>query len=516
MATPREKLAESLVVLRNQQKKTQSVAIKTSEINRVHRERLEKNGFIKNVTKGWYVISNPNEATGDSTSWYTSFWQFCSRYLNDKYGEDYSVSPEQSLLLHAGSTSIPEQLIIYAYKAPNKCISLLHTTSILELKTSTVQSREVVIKLGIRFLTLPASLIYSSPTIYEKNSLEARVALAQISDASDVLTILLKGGHSVIAGRLVGAFRNNSQYQIADNILKTMRSLDFDVREKDPFTSNPKTELFLRERSPYNNRIRLMWKNYRETVIRKFPATQGISQDVDMYLKNVDEIYVADAYHSLSIENYVVTVELIEKVRSGDWDLMNNEKDRAHRNAMAARGYWQASILVKESIKKVLTGVNCAIVARDDHRNWYRELFAPSVTAGILSASDLAGYRTNQVYITNSRHVPLNKEAVRDAMPILFELLENEVHPGVRAVLGHFIFVFIHPYSDGNGRMGRFLMNLMLASGGYPWTIIPVEERDSYMRALEIASVECDIKPFTELIVRLVDSSIKGNPLIKW
>jgi len=30
---------------------------------------------------------------------------------------------------------------------------------------------------------------------------------------------------------------------------------------------------------------------------------------------------------------------------------------------------------------------------------------------------------------------------------------------------------------DGNGRMGRFLMNLMMASGGCPWTIVPLERR---------------------------------------
>jgi hypothetical protein len=47
---------------------------------------------------------------------------------------------------------------------------------------------------------------------------------------------------------------------------------------------------------------------------------------------------------------------------------------------------------------------------------------------------------------------------------------------------------------DGNGRMGRFLMNLMMASGGYPWTIVPLERCRSYMSALESASVEGDIK----------------------
>jgi len=63
-------------------------------------------------------------------------------------------------------------------------------------------------------------------------------------------------------------------------------------------------------------------------------------------------------------------------------------------------------------------------------------------------------------------HVPPNSEAVRDAMPVFFEMLSEETEPSARVVLGHFIFVYIHPYMDGNGRVGRFLMNLMLAAGG--------------------------------------------------
>ncbi len=85
------------------------------------------------------------------------------------------------------------------------------------------------------------------------------------------------------------------------------------------------------------------------------------------------------------------------------------------------------------------------------------------------------------MYIGKSKHTPINVHVVRDVMPLFFELLASEKEACVRGVLGHFFFVYIHPYMDGNGRMGRFLINTMLISGGYPWTVIPIEERDGYM-----------------------------------
>ena len=100
-------------------------------------------------------------------------------------------------------------------------------------------------------------------------------------------------------------------------------------------------------------------------------------------------------------------------------------------------------------------------------------------------------------------HTPLNPNVVRDAMPVLFELLKNETEASVKAVLGHFMFVFIHPYMDGNGRIGRFLMNTLLISGGYNWIVIPVERRPQYMEALEKASVKGDITQFATFIASL-------------
>ena len=74
MATPGEKLAESLEVLYALQNERGAKAIKTTEISRIHKQRLVKNGFLKEVTKGWYIVADPIERVEDSTSWYTSYW----------------------------------------------------------------------------------------------------------------------------------------------------------------------------------------------------------------------------------------------------------------------------------------------------------------------------------------------------------------------------------------------------------------------------------------------------------
>jgi len=78
-------------------------------------------------------------------------------------------------------------------------------------------------------------------------------------------------------------------------------------------------------------------------------------------------------------------------------------------------------------------------------------------------------------------------------------------------VLGHFVFVFIHPYQDGNGRLGRFLMNAMLASGGYGWTVIRVSRRAEYMVALEEASTRGNIAAFSRFVAQEMEVEWRSN-----
>ena len=513
MATPSEKLAESLQVLHKLQNVKGAAAIRARDLTRTHRERLWKNGFLQEVMKGWYIPSRPDDGTGESTAWYASFWRFAAAYLEHRFHKNWSLSPEQSLSIHVGNGTVPRQLAVRSPKGTNSVTKLPHGTSLFDLQGALPPSADRVERDGLRLYGLEAALIEASPRYFINQSTDARAALAMIRDASDLLGKLLGGGHSTIAGRLAGGFRNCGRGAIADEIIAAMTAAGYAMRENDPFNEKPVTTLTPRETSPYVNRIRLLWQKLRGPVIEAFPHAPGLPRNRAAYMRGVEEAYMTDAYHSLSIEGYRVTASLIERVRSGSWNPKIHEQDREQRNAMAARGYWQAFQLVEQSIGKVLKGENPGAVAEQDHRAWYREMFAPSVAAGLLRASDLAGYRNGQVFIRNSMHIPLNREAVRDSMPAFFDMLRAEEHPAVRVVLGHFIFVYIHPHMDGNGRMGRFLMNTMMAAAGYPWTVIPLSERKAYMAALEKASVEESIEPFAAFLAKLVRDRLAGSPL---
>jgi fido (protein-threonine AMPylation protein) len=467
LAKPNEKLAESLTALKALQAGGRRV-FRSQELSRTHRERLIRNGFLREVVKGWVMSSSPSANAGDSTPWYASFWEFCASYCNERFGESWHLSPEQSLLLHAA-------------------------------------------KAGLKLFSPASALVKVPEPFFARNPIETRVVLTGIQDGTDVLRLLLNGGHSAKAGHLAGAFRRIGRPDIADEIVKTMKSAEYEVRESDPFTGGHVFGVLDRGTAPIVGRLQAMWEAMRAEVLAVFPDAPGLPRETSAYLHSVDDVYQSDAYHSLSIEGYNVTPALIERVQQGNWNPQANNEDRQSHDALAARGYWQAFGKVKQTIEQVLSGANAGKLARTAHREWYRELFQPCVAAGLIEAGALAGYRNDAVYLRTSRYVPPRWEAVRDAMPALFDLLENEPAPSVRAVLGHWMFGYIHPYPDGNGRMARFLMNAMLASGGYPWTVIHVDDRAAYLAALDRASIDMNIETFAKFIANAVARSTKGT-----
>ena len=492
------KLADALSALRRLQCGGRGV-FRSGEFSRLHRERLVRQGYLRPVLRGWLLSTSPSAEPGDSTPWFAAYWEFIATYCESRLGKAWHLAPEPSLLLHVDDWTIPRQLLVHGSRAGNRPIDLPFASSLLTIRPSRrTREDEVVRHQGLRLLTVEAALVRLPESSFRRWPREIRTALTTRASISDLLRILLEGSHPVVAGRLAGALRQLGRDADADEIVGTMRTAGHDTRETLPFTE-PRPAAAEREpSSPLVSRLRALWSEMRDEVVRHFPAAPGRPDDVTGYLARLDDRCMSDTYHSLSIEGYQVSEAMIEKVRSGNWDAEG--VDGSSRDAMAARGYAQAFDFVRTSVEKVLWGDNPGTVARADHRLWYREMFAPSVAAGILAPRDLAGYRGGPVFIRASRHVPPRAEALTEALPALFELLENESEPAVLATLGHWLFGYLHPYPDGNGRMARFLMNTMLAAGGFPWTVIRVEDRNEYMAALESASVEGDIGPFARFL----------------
>jgi Fic family protein len=109
-------------------------------------------------------------------------------------------------------------------------------------------------------------------------------------------------------------------------------------------------------------------------------------------------------------------------------------------------------------------------------------------------------------------------DEVKIEMPELIEWYKKEefgkkLHPVELAAIFHFRFVTLHPFDDGNGRMSRMLMNMILMRAGFVPAIITLEEREQYITGLAKAQDGESMEPFIELVANETQRSI--NLLIK-
>ncbi|MCP4131813.1 MAG: Fic family protein [bacterium] len=500
VSEPHKILAAALLEAKSVSRDT---IVKSSDISRSVRERLVKTGFLDEIIKGWYLLITP-EGSGTSTAWFSGFWAFIKHYLADRFGEDgYCLSANSSIDYHTGETVISRQLIVITKKASNTNIELPHDVSIL-LYTDTNGFPGTFKKFnGVNIMPLEFALSKLGPSYFEKKPKNVEIALRMISSVSNITKILLEKNWISAAERIAGAYEYLGEKEKAEQVITGMEVAGCTLHPENPFQEYKSGMKSAHITSPYAGRIRIIWESMREDVIANFPNPPKLHFDGtgnDSSMQIIEYISQEDAYHSLSIEGFQVSESLIQRIGSGDWNPDNNLTDSQHKDALAAKGYLNTFKKVTDSASKVLTGENAGNVFEENLESWYQELYSPLVQAQIIKPADLIGYRNQPVFIKNARHIPPPANALIDSMDTLFQLLIEDEHPAVRAVLGHYIFVYIHPYMDGNGRIGRFLMNLMLISGGYNWTVIRSSERARYMKSLNTIAEKSDIVPFTKFV----------------
>jgi len=130
------------------------------------------------------------------------------------------------------------------------------------------------------------------------------------------------------------------------------------------------------------------------------------------------------------------------------------------------------------------------------------------VFSGILE--NAGNYRNCQVYIEGCDFAPPSACEISDLMKELLCWLNNnseELRPIELAAVFHHKLVSIHPFDDGNGRVSRLLMNLLLINSGYTLTVIKQVDRKRYYNTLQKAD-SGNLKPFVNFIARCVEQSL--------
>ncbi|MGQ3214237.1 hypothetical protein [Shinella sp.] len=122
MAKPNELLAASLAELRGvTQSGTRSV-VKSEELGRVHRERLQDNGLLEEIMKGWLAVSSrPSVNNRIDAVWSTVYWELVVRYLDDRFADEWRLSAEASVALWSENHYNPRQVIVRSSRCLIPC-----------------------------------------------------------------------------------------------------------------------------------------------------------------------------------------------------------------------------------------------------------------------------------------------------------------------------------------------------------------------------------------------------------
>jgi len=218
---------------------------------------------------------------------------------------------------------------------------------------------------------------------------------------------------------------------------------------------------------------------------------------------NAEQVKAYDAYHSTTMEGYRISRETSDAIIRGEPLSEGAQDAKSLQAAMAVQGYSIAfSEVLEQARRKAPIDTNLIL-------DLYEALFRPAVNAGVTDVSALRGWRNTSVGLRGWRHVPPNPKKIPDLIGGFERFIARaDLNPIARAMLTQLEFVTIHPFLDGNGRLGRLLMNHSLLSAGYPWVTVRSDERVPFFKSIERAQVDGDAVPFTQFLWHSIRQSV--------
>lgn len=207
---------------------------------------------------------------------------------------------------------------------------------------------------------------------------------------------------------------------------------------------------------------------------------EGIDEDLNQKLRK--HLIISSVYNSNAIEGNKLSLRETEIILNG---MVINErplKDEIEAKSLAnATDYLYKLIDGSEPLtKRTLLELHSLLMEN-----------IPNVEGG--------RFRHNDVTIKNSEHTPISFLEVENEIENMFKWINRNSHKynpiNLCAIMHHWL-VWIHPFTDGNGRVTRLFTNFYLLQKGYPEIVIKIGDRDRYYDAL----IQADKGDITELV----------------
>ena len=227
----------------------------------------------------------------------------------------------------------------------------------------------------------------------------------------------------------------------------------------------------------------------------EFQNLQPLGEEEKDGIKNYEEAFlVRFAYESNAIEGSTLTLGETGLVLEGEFV---PSEDKKLADIFAAKGCADGYAYIKRALSE-----NRPLT--EDFIKDIQERTALDCQPRVRGT-----YRFSPAMIVGSRTAPADALEIRSLVPSLIYMYENsEAHPIAKAAAFHAMFENIHPFSDGNGRTGRLILNYMLEQSGYQPIAIKHNAKADYKSSLEAWQVKGDPSSFINIVKEYVESEL--------
>ena len=262
MARPRlteqQKLAKALTELHQVLGSEQGV-VRGKQIKNATRVLLLERGYLREILKGWYFVSDPLAELGDTTPFFANYWEYLASYLTERFGNDYCLTAEHSLLRQAHHNVVPKQVnvMLAVNQSQIQELAFGHSVALYPGGKSFPAPIDQESLMGVRCMSAPYCLVMLNPRYFKDYALEVQIVMGKVVDPSTIAAMVDINAAGV--SRLVSAYRRIGRSAFADDIVKQLAGLKTALNiEGDPFAGEPVYQLGAPGRSPLYNRIKVL------------------------------------------------------------------------------------------------------------------------------------------------------------------------------------------------------------------------------------------------------------------